>query len=654
MEVVGVAASSITLLEVVTKVATGALKLKKLWDEVHDVPDMVLDLMREPDAIYSVLNEIATGLENDCIAHQIPQHCQGAVDDLDDVVRDLSAHLNSSKRHTRTQVRIKVVIKKDMLGKSQERLQRAISLLNLAQQSYMLAFVKHQPVVIVESMMKAMTSNSQPLRLPSSQTALQGKQVRFKTGSGQCIAPHPSTVTASDIVERQTNRRLNAPWTYATMGLLAWRYAKEQPEDNSNLKTGNSPGYDFRIQFPRWFINRAWDFHASKAMQGWTYLLKPWRIRPHEDPVFEAAIEGEIDVIEALIRTNKASLWDRPRSGLTLLHLASIHYKTTNRLVHWGLDINEPGAVYLPLQLAVTNFDPTELSEKELHDHLLQHNAYEEDGPLLPFMREQSAFYRRFLLSSTWSSKLFKALQPRLLPDHYELPLVDRLMRIQFPDSDADPISICLFLRKDGTLHQEDVSELQRKGICLLNVIAICYGRNSIHNQNDWFYITARSRELVREVVPMTDSLSFTCMPMCVEREEFEPAFLPCTALFHLLYGFTKHNWPFNRRTGIIRKMKTMFRYWLEDLSSCGVDLQSYGRMEKAIFKENNLKAIFWRCSWYSDMVNFRLDSFQYGSTPGDWKSFWDFDIERFAGDFWALVEMPRYPMPGSWVDDDE
>ncbi|KAI0137029.1 hypothetical protein BJ170DRAFT_589979 [Xylariales sp. AK1849] len=53
-----------------------------------------------------------------------------------------------------------------------------------------------------------------------------------------------------------------------------------------------------------------------------------------------------------------------------------------------------------------------------------------------------------------------------------------------------------------------------------------------------------------------------------------------------------------------------------------------------------------------------RLVGFKFGPNIDDWDLDWDLDNERFAGDFWKLIEeladddMPH--LPGSWFDDSD
>ena len=84
-------------------------------------------------------------------------------------------------------------------------------------------------------------------------------------------------------------------------------------------------------------------------------------------------------------------------------------------------------------------------------------------------------------------------------------------------------------------------------------------------------------------------------------------------------------------------------RYWLKDLQSWGIDLEKYGEAEK--------KAYGWFaprlfCEDWEVVVDFK-----YGPRPEDWVFVFDFGTERFAGDFWEMIENPQLRIPGAWVE---
>ncbi|KAK2023773.1 hypothetical protein LX32DRAFT_130689 [Colletotrichum zoysiae] len=93
---------------------------------------------------------------------------------------------------------------------------------------------------------------------------------------------------------------------------------------------------------------------------------------------------------------------------------------------------------------------------------------------------------------------------------------------------------------------------------------------------------------------------------------------------------------------------------WITTLSNCGIDLLSYGRQEKRLYDEGSTRYRRQFIPWDYSSVTSRLllIGFTYGSRPEQWKLWWTWEYEDYAGEFWDLVESQRFKMPGSWVDE--
>jgi hypothetical protein len=103
--------------------------------------------------------------------------------------------------------------------------------------------------------------------------------------------------------------------------------------------------------------------------------------------------------------------------------------------------------------------------------------------------------------------------------------------------------------------------------------------------------------------------------------------------------------------------MKTI-RIWLYVLKKTGVDLCEYGDRENKLLQGNQqqIKRDFiWRLKLrYSGRYidgTWRLLGFKVGPEPEDWDIWWDEPTDKFAGDFWTLVDDPPLFIPGEWVE---
>ncbi|KAI8230469.1 hypothetical protein K4K57_006885 [Colletotrichum sp. SAR 10_99] len=156
-EVLGVVSSAIAVAELAGKFGLSVMKLKKLWDEIQDIPEEMNRIMRQLE----ILKPVLAGMEADFVQQQRHkvysnsasnlqasiEYCRDAVNDLESLAEDLQARISTAKRSRRNITKLKVSFKKEDIRKYQERIGWALHLISLSQQSYMMAFMKSQPVV---------------------------------------------------------------------------------------------------------------------------------------------------------------------------------------------------------------------------------------------------------------------------------------------------------------------------------------------------------------------------------------------------------------------------------------------------------------------------------------------------------------------------
>lgn len=112
--------------------------------------------------------------------------------------------------------------------------------------------------------------------------------------------------------------------------------------------------------------------------------------------------------------------------------------------------------------------------------------------------------------------------------------------------------------------------------------------------------------------------------------------------LCEALERYREYIYPFGT---IHRRFTEAISMWLEDLNEVGVDIEEYIQQEIAIGRgEPELgMATQIRQSIYFLMLGPSLVLIKRGSCPKDWKFDWDPDVERLAGEFWRLVEGPKW-----------
>ncbi|KAF3800684.1 hypothetical protein GCG54_00003583 [Colletotrichum gloeosporioides] len=156
-EVLGVVSSAIAVAELAGKFGLSVMKLKQLWDEIQDIPEEMNRIMRQLE----ILKPVLAGMEADFVQQQRHkvysnnatnlyasiEYCRDAVNDLESLAEDMQARISTAKRSRRNITKLKVSFKKEDIRKYQERIGWALHLISLSQHSYMMAFMKSQPVV---------------------------------------------------------------------------------------------------------------------------------------------------------------------------------------------------------------------------------------------------------------------------------------------------------------------------------------------------------------------------------------------------------------------------------------------------------------------------------------------------------------------------
>ncbi|KAK2003162.1 hypothetical protein LX36DRAFT_566760 [Colletotrichum falcatum] len=123
--------------------------LKRLWDEVQDVPNEIAQLVRQLELLRPVLAEMESEFTHqthkvyhDSAASLSMEYCQQAVAELDALAEDLRSRIDAAKRSRRNITKLKVTFKKEQIRGYQDKIQFALQLLSLSQQTYTISVVK--------------------------------------------------------------------------------------------------------------------------------------------------------------------------------------------------------------------------------------------------------------------------------------------------------------------------------------------------------------------------------------------------------------------------------------------------------------------------------------------------------------------------------
>ncbi|KAL2142651.1 hypothetical protein VTI28DRAFT_865 [Corynascus sepedonium] len=155
-EVVGLVASVISIAELAGRIATSAVALKRLWDEVKEVSESIGILTGQLELLHPFLAEMDIELArkrntvgNVGAAAFGVQYCRQAAADLESLVDDLQQQICSTKTLKRRVSKVRVSLKKSVMNSYQQRLQSVLSLLSVSQQSYLIPLTQFQSSMIV-------------------------------------------------------------------------------------------------------------------------------------------------------------------------------------------------------------------------------------------------------------------------------------------------------------------------------------------------------------------------------------------------------------------------------------------------------------------------------------------------------------------------
>ncbi|KAJ4018328.1 hypothetical protein NW752_005443 [Fusarium irregulare] len=144
-EILGLASSIITVVGVAGKLGTSTIRLKRLWDEVQDVPASVQRCIEHLELLAPALEEmdnefqrITTMVQNDSAAKRSLEYSRKAVAALESLVRSLETQLTTAKKGRRLVAQLKVRMKKEVIEEHQQQLQSVLQLVTLSQQTYLI------------------------------------------------------------------------------------------------------------------------------------------------------------------------------------------------------------------------------------------------------------------------------------------------------------------------------------------------------------------------------------------------------------------------------------------------------------------------------------------------------------------------------------
>ena len=78
-----------------------------------------------------------------------------------------------------------------------------------------------------------------------------------------------------------------------------------------------------KYHLPSLLARRVWDVAAYQDRLGWRVNLQAYRQVPWGEPIFRAAISGDLETMRQLLSTHGGYVNDRDEDGATPLHVSS-------------------------------------------------------------------------------------------------------------------------------------------------------------------------------------------------------------------------------------------------------------------------------------------------------------------------------------------
>lgn len=277
-----------------------------------------------------------------------------------------------------------------------------------------------------------------------------------------------------------------------------------------------------------------------------------------------------------------------------------------------------------------------------------------------------------------WES--FQLLQPLLCPAHKDTPLFTRLAKTRrlivgrsveivkevfYPDWTEVPRNVC-----NDTVNTE-LSLMHNMSGAISSLSPYLQALSSTPKFQPQLSTAEVENWLsfARDVVLNTDGASlhhlarnndFTKGPRCGGLPK--PG-NPHTPFIHLLLRFHIFHQRFSRAQRE-RQVRLLLRQWLQILKDGGVNLSKYGRMENVILHDERLSTArgvsvcqptaraysrFGTSYSKGHAQVWYLIGFEFGPNLEDWNIWWNEPTDKFAGDFWNLIENPPQRVPGEW-----
>lgn len=129
-EAVGVIASGISIIGLVGTITKAVMQIRTLYHDIQGAPDEVALRLQELQILAGIIEESSS------VSSRAKALCELCLSELHLVLAELQSRIHQSRGFKRKVASAKVVVKQDVMNKFDDRLERSIQLLMLANSSH--------------------------------------------------------------------------------------------------------------------------------------------------------------------------------------------------------------------------------------------------------------------------------------------------------------------------------------------------------------------------------------------------------------------------------------------------------------------------------------------------------------------------------------
>ncbi len=337
-ETLAVLASGIAVVQLASQLAGSIMALKEFCSLIQSAPNDILLALDELDTLSMVLEDIDCSVReqvflNPRIKYSVMRSyrlCRSSSDSLGNLVASLQSSLEKGKKRGG----FKAALKKTKFEEMTQKLEHAKGTMMLANQVYYHAVQKQKWASLEQDMIELRMSHQQHHYRIEQEVYEVRSIVSQISGAGLVARPNPGKIldTCREIgLEEEDIGNANGRHQETTQ---CCRTQKRRHRLTRNRQFSISGILDmtmssgdgitttsFRWSLPTWIIARKFEINLTRSRQGWDQSLRSYRVVPHDAPIFNYCMDGNIKEVQRLFQRGQASPFEVNCSGMTPLHV---------------------------------------------------------------------------------------------------------------------------------------------------------------------------------------------------------------------------------------------------------------------------------------------------------------------------------------------